>query len=85
MRGATKMPCGHSWRARLVAADDHRPAAQLRPVALLDGRVERVHVGVQDRAGALGHDRAPVYGPGLYGRASSTRLNGVAVARALSG
>ena len=32
-----------------VAAHDHRPAAQGRVVALLDGRVERVHVHVQDR------------------------------------
>ena len=43
-------------RLRLVAggehdpaADDHRPAAQARVVALLDRRVERVEVGVQDR------------------------------------
>ena len=35
-----------------VAADDHRPAAQGRVVALLDGRVERVHVHVDDRARA---------------------------------
>ena len=52
----------HAEDARLVArrrhhaarprpADDHRLAAQLRPVALLDRRVERVHVGVQDDAG----------------------------------
>ncbi len=33
------------------AADRHRLAAQLRPVALLDGRVERVHVHVNDAAG----------------------------------
>ena len=31
------------------AADDHRPAAQARVVSLLDRRVERVEVGVQDR------------------------------------
>ena len=30
------------------AADDHRPAAQPRIVPLLDRRVERVEVGVQD-------------------------------------
>ena len=34
-----------------VGADDHGLAAQLGPVALLDRRVERVHVDVQDRAG----------------------------------
>ena len=45
----------HPARLRLVAgrqhhaaADDHRPAAQPRIVALLDRRVERVEVGVQD-------------------------------------
>ena len=32
-----------------AAADDDRLAPQLRPVALLDGRVEGVHVGMQDR------------------------------------
>ena len=32
-----------------AAADDHRPAAQTRIVALLDGREEGVQVGVQDR------------------------------------
>ena len=30
------------------AADDHRPPAQRRVVALLDGRVERVEISVQD-------------------------------------
>ena len=35
-----------------AAADDHRPAAQARVVALLDRRVERVEVGVEDRAHA---------------------------------
>ncbi len=46
----------HAVRLRLVARgehdarpDDHRPAAQPRVVALLDRRVERVEVGVQDR------------------------------------
>ena len=46
----------HAERLRLVAggehdaaADDHRPAAQPRVVALLDRRVERVEVGVEDR------------------------------------
>ena len=32
-----------------AAADDHRPPAQARIVTLLDRRVERVEVGVQDR------------------------------------
>ena len=36
-------------RQHHAAADDHRPAAQPRVVALLDGGVERVEVGVQDR------------------------------------
>jgi hypothetical protein len=31
-----------------TATDDHGPAAQPRVVALLDRRVERVQVGVQD-------------------------------------
>ena len=41
-----------------IAADSDRLAAQLRPVALLDGRVERVHVDVKDPADAVGvcHD-----------------------------
>ena len=50
----------HAERARLVArggddaalvgvaADDHRPAAEVGVVALFDGRVERVHVHVKD-------------------------------------
>src|SRR5712671_6505779 len=29
-------------------ADDDRPAAQLRPVALLDGRIECVHIDMND-------------------------------------
>src|SRR5215218_8376799 len=52
----------HSERLRLVAgrehdahADDHRPPAQPRVVALLDGREERVQVGVQYR-GFRGHE-----------------------------
>ena len=32
--------------ARRRGADDHRAPAQLRMIALLDGRVERVHVGM---------------------------------------
>jgi hypothetical protein len=32
-----------------TAADDHGAAAKARIVALLDGREERVEVGVQDR------------------------------------
>jgi hypothetical protein len=46
----------HAACLRLVArrehdagADDHRPPAQARVVALLHRRVERVDVGVQDR------------------------------------
>ena len=39
----------HAAAAR--AADDHGPAAQRGVVALLDGRVEGVHVHVQDGAG----------------------------------
>ncbi len=31
-----------------ITTDDHRPTTELRPVALLDGGVERIHVGVQD-------------------------------------
>ena len=53
----------HAERARLVArrghhaalgavANRHRPAAQLRVVALLDRRIERVHVDVDDLATA---------------------------------
>ncbi len=34
-----------------MAAHDHRAAAQRGVVALLDGRVERVHVEVDDRGG----------------------------------
>ena len=44
----------HAAPAR--AADDHRLARELRPVVLLDGRVERVHVDVQDRALRVAHD-----------------------------
>ena len=45
---------------RPAAADDHRPAAQLRPVALLDRREERVEVDVEDRALAHARDSRPV-------------------------
>ena len=42
---------GRDHAARLRrAADRHRLAAQLRPIALLDRRVERVHVDVDDAA-----------------------------------
>ena len=37
-------------------ADDHRLARKLRPVVLLDRRIERVHVDVQDRAVRVVHD-----------------------------
>ena len=46
-----------SARRRRPAADDHRLAAQLRPVALLDRREERIEVDVEDRR--LGHHRRP--------------------------
>ena len=39
---------GRDDAASAGAADDHRLAGELGPVALLDGRVERVHVHVQD-------------------------------------
>ena len=45
-----------------AAADDHRPAAQRRVVALLDRRVERVEVGVQDRGLAVGHEHMFAHG-----------------------
>ena len=38
-----------------AAPDDHRPAAQLRPVALFDGREEGIEIDVQDRS--RGHAR----------------------------
>ena len=47
---------GRDDAAPAGAADDHRLAGELRPVALLDGRVERVHVHVQDDP-SLAHDR----------------------------
>ena len=58
-RGSSASPIGRragaprSWRRRprratRATADRHRPAAQLRPIALLDRRVERVHVDVDD-------------------------------------
>ena len=54
LRAAHRRP--HAERARLVArrehdapADDHRPRAQRRVVALLDGGEERVEVRVEDR------------------------------------
>ena len=46
-----------------VGADDHGPAAQLGPVALLDRRVEGVHVHVQDRARLHGRDSSRPPGP----------------------
>ena len=62
----------HAERPRLVAgggddaarcgraADGDRLAAQLRVVALLDGRVERVHVDVEDAAHRIGDWRLTV-------------------------
>ena len=54
--------CAHPEGLGLVAggqhdthADDHRASAQRRVVALLDRRVERVEVGVQDR-GLVAHE-----------------------------
>ncbi len=48
-RGAHTIGLGFvAGRQHHPAADDHRPAAQGRVVALLDGRVERVEVRVQD-------------------------------------
>ena len=44
----------HAAPAR--AADDHRLARELGPVVLLDRRVERVHVNVQDGALRIAHD-----------------------------
>ena len=61
--------CGmHAETAHLVAgggddaapagaADDHRLARELRAVVLLDGRVERVHVDVQDRPVVVAQER----------------------------
>src|SRR5439155_1546362 len=41
---------GATHAAAAVPADDERLAGQPRVVVLLDGRVERIHVDVQDRA-----------------------------------
>ena len=50
-RGAHAVGLGLvAGREHDAAADDHRPAAQRRVVALLDRCVERVEVGVQDAA-----------------------------------
>ena len=32
------------------SADDHRPALQFRPIPFLDGRIEGVHINVQNRS-----------------------------------
>ena len=45
-----------------AAADDHRPPPQPRVVALLDRRVERVEVGVEDR-GLAAHEHMFAHGP----------------------
>ncbi len=47
---------GRDHAAPAGAADDHGLAGELRPVVLLDGRVERVHVDVQDRAVVVAHE-----------------------------
>jgi hypothetical protein len=47
---------GRDHAASARAADDHRLSGELRPVALLHGRIERVHVHVQDRAAGLAHE-----------------------------
>ena len=47
---------GGDHAAPAGAADDHRLARELGPVVLLDGRVERVHVDVQDGALRIAHD-----------------------------
>ena len=79
----------HAKRARLVAgrrdhaalgriaADDDRLAAQRRVVALLDGRIERVHVDVQDAAHgfvAVSY-QLPVTSSKLTGRAGLELVN----------
>jgi hypothetical protein len=56
--------------ARAVVPDEHRTAAQLGPVELLDRRVEGVHVHVQDGAEHRGHIVA--------GRTARGRLPGTA-------
>ena len=53
--GRTSYEAASTTPRRACAADDDRAAAQGGVVALLDGRVERVHVQVEDRA-----RRAPV-------------------------
>ena len=59
-RGSSTHRGANAERLRLVArrehdatADDDGPPAQARVVSLLDGREERVEVGVQDRGAAL--------------------------------
>ena len=55
-------------------ADDDRPAAQLRAVALLDGREERVEVDVEDRpVGHARYHRPAVEAPADGSRAAVTR------------
>ena len=64
----------HAERLGLVAgrehhpaADDHRPPAQARVVALFDRGVERVEIGVQDPGRALvDHVHMFAYGPALH-------------------
>ncbi len=47
---------GRDHAAPARAPDDHGLARELRPVVLLDGRVESVHVDVQDHPPRVAHD-----------------------------
>jgi hypothetical protein len=46
-----------------AAADDDRPATEIRPIALLDRRIESVHVHVQNREAFRGHGERGFDGP----------------------
>ena len=61
-----------------ATADDHRPAAQRRLVALLDRRVERIEIGMQDRrrlpfAAADSHEQMFADRAGADNRSASRR------------
>ena len=47
---------GRDHAASAGAADHHRLAGELGVVMLLDGRVERIHVHVQDHPRGVAHD-----------------------------